>query len=356
MKLTWPISLKIDSTIEQLAPTDLRKTCPIHFFEPQRVRYAQNLKTTRVVYIDDQGRSHYLWPEGIDLPPVKVALGTGIAFNQACEFKREHFYLGPKGIEIDIHLITPDQHELVYQLKASRPWQGFRFAAPPAAAAVCPTAFFVPYLFDFDFVTQPVEFSGRFDDTKLELGSIPIWRRGRRAVLQKAAADSVIVELMPDGAQPLMQGMQEQPVHVQTSDPDASMPHVTNDGRLKRVTAGAEHHQVTLRFTPPLRPTHQIDAPEVVEWELSVAGDPIATGTHRSERDEIGVRVQLDILKGWQGAHGELSIWFLTRMVRFLSTWPKHYNWRGRIFEGDEANEEEQPRFIGYWHNAHPKT
>lgn len=314
---TWPVSLRADASIEMLAPGDLTSDGPITWIEPQRIRLANGTLASRLVFIDADGYSNFLWPAGDDIPASPIKLGKGVRIHQTCTFRQFVFTVGEGGIVVDIDVDIPGGERLVYQVSSPTPWNGFRFAAPPGADMASPNALFVPYIFDFDFVTEPVEFTGTLGDTPLTLANMPIRRRGRRATGHKAGIGSVIVEFMPDGAAWLSSG---------AADTDAT---VDATGGLTALSVRSSNRATTVTFSPALRPLDQIVAPMTCNWELCVDGDRIAAGTHWSARIGDRVDVEIDVNAGWRGAQRPWPIWLMTRLVRFLRRWPTKYSWQG---------------------------
>lgn len=387
-RTVWPISLKADSSITLLAPADLDKTSPIRWIEPQLIRTsaavkqpstleadqakpsAQSSKNTwlneepssnpslssldsetqlvpRLVFIDSEGCSNYLWPNGTELAAGSINLGNGVAFNKACEFRKSEFHLDKTGIKIDFDLTAPNGKRLIYQLASQNPWQGFRFAAPPGADMADPSAFFVPYLFDFDFVAKPVEFHASYGGEPLELAKMPIWRNRRRVTGSKASIGSVIVELMADKDELLSNGSQTLAQQSGTALSTTKFHCVEKpDGQyLSQVEIEGAQHPVQLFFNPPLPPVEAVREAQQCKWELSVGGDRIASGVHTSWLKDDQVVFSIDIQRGWSGVKRPWSIWVMTRLVRFLITWPKNYIWQGSI-------DRETKAVSGTWQNA----
>lgn len=162
----WPVALDVDSSLLRLAPCDLADGSPVTFLEAQYVRDGAGGCGVRVAYCLADGTTNYAWEPHLALDPVEVPLRGPIAYNAPGEFSSAVFELGDDGIAIDI-AFTADGHRLTWHAHQPRPWSGFDFMAPPAAAIAEPTSLFFPYMREFSFVRQPLDFEASFDGIPL---------------------------------------------------------------------------------------------------------------------------------------------------------------------------------------------
>lgn len=328
----WPLALDVDTTIARLAPCDLRRGSTIAFLEAQWIRDPHGAWGMRVLYATADRTTNYAWEPHLALPPGDVPLGGGIGLNKPAQFRRSVFELDGNGLHIDVDLTDAQGHRLVWKVRQRRPWRGFDFLAPPAAGIENPTSLFFPYLRQFSFAPQPIEFSASFDDEPLTLVKLPFPWAWRRAVAQKAALGNVIVELLKDGAPPLT-----------AADPGVD---VDDDGRCRSVTRSGGVLPVVLSLDPPLPAGDALGAPHASAWRLVVGKDVVMGGIIRLQPGDAAVDVDVAVTRGWRGVPDRGWAWPLTAVIPMLRRWPVKYSWSGTLTHDGQLT--------GRWINAKP--
>lgn len=333
--MTWPVAVHIDDTISTLTPADLTRDSPLRFFEVQRLVDVQGRPGTRVLYATPDRVTHYAWPRGLDLPPGDAPLGAGIGPNGPADFTRDVLEVGPEGVRIDVDFTDALGRRVSYRLRQRRPWRGFDFLAPPAAGIEEPTSLFFPYLREFGFVPQPLEFEASFEGRPLTLQKLPFPWAWRRALAQKVARGTVVVELLRDDARPLGPG----DPGVEVDAAGSLVAHRTSSGVLP----------VELAFDPPVPTAGAVAASHTSAWRITVGDDMVMGGTLNLVRDGERIAVGWTVTRGWGGVRQRGAAWLLTRVIRVLGQWPRRYSWSGHLEPGAE------PRLVGRWTNARPK-
>lgn len=321
----WPVALDVDSSLLRLAPCDLADGSPVTFLEAQYARDGAGRCGVRVVYCLADETTNYVWEPHLALEPVDVPLRGPIAHNAPGEFSSAVFELGEGGITIDI-AFTAGVHNLMWRVRQPRPWKGFDFLAPPAAAIAEPTSLFFPYMRQFSFVLQPMDFAAAYDGQPLAPKKLPFLWGGRRALSIKAARGNTVVKLLPDGASAVCEG----------ADADER-------GHLVSLRQAG----VMLSFSPALPPVNVMRGVGAgrYEWSLSVEDDPTMGGTVTLAPDG---KMTWTVERSWTGVKQRGTAWVLTRIIPFLTRWPLHYSWSGYIADDDSIH--------GAWTNAKPKT
>lgn len=343
----WPLHFSVDTTIAPLAPGDFAPGCALRFIEFQRIQTAQGA-VTRVLYAQPDGLTNYAWPHGAALEPAAISLGKGIGLNEPASFRADRFELGEKGLSIDIDFRDAANNHLIYRLEAKRPWSGFRFAAPPGAGMHRPVAFFIPYLFDFDFLTHPQVFEASFNGQTLKHAKLPIWRHWRRALSLKPAREAAVIEFQADH-QALL------------NDADQGV-ESTAEGALIAVQLGDTKVPVRLEFATPLPAIGDPSLEESFQtaWTICVDGDQVVSGNWNQwpsapvvgsvEPSRQSWEIAIEVTGGWGGVPDDRWMGWITRFIAFLRNWPKAYHWRGVLW----INPNKKPELIGRWVNTAP--
>lgn len=292
----------------RLAPCDLTEGSPVTFLEAQYVRDGVGGYGVRVAYCLADGTTNYAWEPHLALEPVDVPLRGPIAHNAPGEFRSAVFELGDDGITIDI-AFTAGGHNLVWRVRQPRPWKGFDFLAPPAAAIAEPTSLFFPYMHQFSFVPQPMDFAAAYDGQPLVPKKLPFLWGGRRALSVKAARGNTVVKLLPDGVNAACEGED-----------------VDERGRLSSLREGG----VELSFSPALPSVGELRELGAGNcgWSLSVEDDHAMGGTVAFAP---GGKMAWTVERSWTGVKQHGAAWVLTRIIPFLTRWPRHYSWSGCI-------------------------
>ena len=333
--ISWPVAVEIDRGIQALAPGDFTALSPLRGIAFQRVVDDAGVGTTRVIYQTLDGLFNIPWPVESRLGPLGVNLGGGLGLNEPATFARQTFKVGVGGVRIDVDFTDSAGHRLKYQLTCKREWSGFEFAAPPGSAMVRPRSLFIPYLWDFDFMTSPNHFEASFDDEPLEHGRLSVLRHGPRAWELTGARSAVLVEFMTSGAPTLTS--RHRGVQADTNN------------HLLSVRLGHPNQEVVLTFTEPLPHLGHVDGEDLdTTWSLSVARARIASGRWRQLKVGKDLDVQIEVTRGWVGARGDVGMALLTRLMRPLRNWPTAYSFRGVIRRSSGA-----PGIVeGHWSNA----
>ena len=331
----WPVALDVDTSLLRLAPCDFAEGSPVTLLEAQYVRDNAGACGVRVAYCLADGTTNYAWEPHLQLEPVDIPLRGPIAHNAPAEFSAQTFELGENGIAIDI-AFTADEHRLAWRARQPRPWSGFDIMAPPAAAIAEPTSLFFPYMREFSFVRQPLDFEASFNGIPLIPQKLPFLWGGRRAVSFKAARGSLAVDLMPDGAD-----------CTRGDDPGAV---VDSHGRLHAVRRTDGPLPVEIRFTPPFPAVSQLPSrgSRTIAWSLTVGEDHVMNGTVMLSPGNTGTDMTWSVDESWSGVKQRGAAWVLTRLIPFLTRWPRHYSWSGAVHADGSVT--------GSWINAKPKT
>ncbi|MGV0431655.1 hypothetical protein [Corynebacterium sp. 20_84] len=71
-------------------------------------------------------------------------------------------------------------------------------------------------------------------------------------------------------------------------------------------------------------------------------------GTVTLSPGNTGTDMTWSVDKSWSGVKQRGAAWVLTRLIPFLTRWPRHYSWSGAMHADGSIT--------GSWINAKPKT
>lgn len=277
----------------------------------------------------DNGKTDVYFERGLRLDPATYAIGNGLGEWIETEFEIAILDVDAGGVSANVRF-TDTNGRLIDVQAGDRTPRGRRtaaFLAPMGAAIAEPRSLPLIWMSEFDLLhrTGPPPIV-RIDGREADLGRLPAeWLTRRRLI--KITSDLCAVAVNPS---------QEHPVGIDALETGGET--VGGDRGTEALVGFAGGHEARLRFDPPFP---DLGEPSNVgsstgAWSVTIDGTPIVGGAWRVRPGDGEVRVDLEVIDGWQPKGLPLLMSIVTRVAPVFRSWPTTYRWTATIVDGDK--------------------
>jgi len=275
----------------------------------------------------DDGRTDVYFERGLRLDPASYAVGNGLGKWLETEFEIASLDVDASGVRANV--CFADTEGRLIEVRAGdltpRGRRTAAFLAPMGAAITEPRSLPLIWMSKFDLLrrTGPSPIV-RIDEREVNLGRLPAeWLIRRRLI--KITSDLCAVYINPS---------QEDPVPMDKLETGGET--VGGECGIEALAGSAGGHQARLTFDPPFP---DLSEPSSVgsstgTWSATIDGTPIVGGAWQVGPRNGEVRVDLEVIDGWQPKGLPLLMSIVTRVAPVFRSWPTTYRWTATIAGG----------------------
>jgi hypothetical protein len=276
----------------------------------------------------DDGKTDVYFERGLHLDPASYAIGNGLGEWVETEFEIANLDIDSRGVSANVRF-ADTKGRLIEVRAGDRTPRGRRtaaFLAPMGAAIAEPRSLPLIWMSEFDLLrrTGPTPIV-RIDGREADLGRLPAeWLIRRR-----------LIKITSDLCAVAVNSTQEDPVPIDACETGGET--VGDDRGTDALVGSAGGHDARLTFDPPFpdlgEPLNV--GPGSGAWSVTIDGTPIVGGAWRVRPGDGEVRVDLEVINGWQPKGLPILMSVVTRIAPVFRSWPTTYRWTATIVDDD---------------------
>ena len=277
----------------------------------------------------DNGRTDVYFERGLRLDPASYAIGNGLGEWVETEFEIANLDIDAYGVRTEVRFADACGRLIEVQASDHTP-RGRRmaaFLAPMGAAITEPLSLPLIWMSKFDLLHRPGPTPiVRIDGREANLGRLPAeWLIRRRLI--KVTSDLCAAAINPS---------LEDPIPIDALETGGET--VGGERGTEALVGSAGGHEARLTFDPPFP---DLSKPSNVgastgDWSATIDGTPIVAGAWQVRPGDGEVRVDLEVIDGWQPKRLPLLMSIVTRVAPVFRSWPTTYRWTATIVDGDK--------------------